>query len=198
MDDNNKNQMTGSMLLNVADSPVKQTTPVSPPQPEPSRFDRRVDNTSTASDDSNSSGFGPPAALLRWQRRRPKSEYSDSGGGGGSFGNSFATSQEKNKRLSSTLPFKSENLFSFDANKYSKDDGDVDRVTRDYVETVSTSKPVESKPSSSYQFNDSSKMEEWEEKQEKQRQVGGVCDVWNVGDALWGIGNGPGYCVPDK
>ncbi|XP_052792746.1 LIM and calponin homology domains-containing protein 1-like isoform X3 [Mya arenaria] len=136
--------------------------PPSPPKVDPPHMDRRQDNMSTASEDSNSSGFGPPAALLRWQRRRPQSENVNSGP------TMEDRERDRMKRLSSTLPYKSDGIFSFD-DKYSKDDSEVDRVSKDFVETVSVSKSYESKPQA-FQFNDESKMDEWENRQEKERK----------------------------
>lgn len=107
------------------------------------------------------SSFGPPTALLRWQKRRAKSEYH----------NPYQALQDQQKRLSSTLPFSSA-PFQFDKD-YSKDDSVVDKVSKDYNETVSVSKPLESKMPS-YQFGDSSRIEEWQQKQEQKRMVGEI------------------------
>ncbi|WAQ99692.1 LIMC1-like protein [Mya arenaria] len=149
--------------LSIRKSPPQSSpAPPSPPKVDPPHMDRRQDNMSTASEDSNSSGFGPPAALLRWQRRRPQSENVNSGP------TMEDRERDRMKRLSSTLPYKSDGIFSFD-DKYSKDDSEVDRVSKDFVETVSVSKSYESKPQA-FQFNDESKMDEWENRQEKERK----------------------------
>ncbi|XP_053398992.1 LIM and calponin homology domains-containing protein 1-like isoform X3 [Mercenaria mercenaria] len=145
-------------------TPVKQDSPP-PPTPPKTELPPLAKYTEspgvTTSDDS--SGFGPPAALLRWQRPRAKSEYQNP------FSMSAAENQpsDRTKRLSATLPFKSDNTFSLDKD-YSKDDSMMDKVSRDFVESVSVSKPVESKPNA-YQFNDATRIEDWQKKQDLQR-----------------------------
>ena len=142
----------------------------SPPPPTPPKTElpplAKYSETPGESSSEDSSGFGPPAALLRWQRPRAKSEYQ----------NPFPTlssenqTSERTKRFSATLPFKSDTDFSLDKN-YSKDDSMMEKVSRDFVESVSVSKPVESKPNA-YQFNDADRIEDWNQKQDQQRMVG--------------------------
>ncbi|KAH3835126.1 hypothetical protein DPMN_108469, partial [Dreissena polymorpha] len=127
---------------------------------EPS-YDRRHDNASTASDDSSSS-IGPPAALLRWQRRRPQSSE---------YNNTAPVLEDKEKereiRFSSTLPYKSV-PFTFNE-AYAKDDSEMDKVTKNFVETVSMSKPLEVKPQA-FQFNDSARLDDWQQREEQKRK----------------------------
>ncbi|KAL4230513.1 Guanine nucleotide exchange factor vav3 [Mactra antiquata] len=142
--------------------------PPTPPKSELPQLNKMNESPGRTLNDSpgrtvsvDASGFGPPAALLRWQQRRPKSEYQSS------FSKPSESTFDKNKRLSSTLPFNSESPFSF-GKDYTKDDSMLDKVNNDFMESVSVSKPVESKPTS-YRFNDTSRIEEWQQKQEQQR-----------------------------
>lgn len=81
--------------------------------------------------------------------------------------------REREKRMSSTLPYSAAHSFTFDAKDYSKDDTDMDKVSKDFSATVSVSKPLESRPKP-YQFNDSTRLEDWQQKQDQQRMVGQI------------------------
>lgn len=147
--------------------PVVQQSP-QPPTPPKTELPPLAKHTESpgvnTADDS--SGFGPPAALLRWQRPRPKSEYQSS------FSSNDNQPSDRTKRFSATLPFKSEHTFTMDKD-YSKDDSMMEKVSKDFMESVSVSKPVESKPDT-YHFNDSSRIEDWQQKQEQKRKVGEI------------------------
>ena len=114
----------------------------------------------TKSSDDDSGGFGPPAALLRWQRPRAKSEHKSM----------FDRQVDEAKRLSSTLPWRSEDTDFRENKDVSKDDSVLTRVTKDFESTVKVSKPPLTK-SRTYHFDDVSKIQDWDKKQEKERQV---------------------------
>jgi len=146
-------------------APVVKSSPAPPVPPAADPPTLRRSNDMNSTDDA--SGFGPPAALMRWQRPRAKSEFQRP------ELSQLQTEREREKRMSSTLPFSATHSFTFDAKDYSKDDTEVDKVSKSYSETVSVSKPLKSQPKP-YHFKDSSRIEEWQQQQEQQRMVGDI------------------------
>ena len=145
------------------EEPVKplETPPPTPPSAEPPNLSK---STHKPADGDESGGFGPPAALLRWQRPRAKSEYINP------YPSLFDKQVEESKRLSSTLPWRSSDLENKESKEISKDDSVLSRVTKDFESTVAVSKPPLTK-SKTYHFEDESKLEDWDKKQEEKRQV---------------------------
>lgn len=145
------------------EEPVKplETPPPTPPSAEPPNLPK---STHKPADGDESGGFGPPAALLRWQRPRAKSEYINP------YPSLFDKQVEESKRLSSTLPWRSSDLENKESKEISKDDSALSRVTKDFESTVAVSKPPLTK-SKTYHFEDESKLEDWDKKQEEKRQV---------------------------
>ena len=137
-----------------------ETPPPAPPSVEPPSLPK----SSYKSTQDDSSGFGPPAALLRWQRPRAKSEYINP------YPALFNEQVDKAKRLSSTLPWRPMEADSKDRKDVTKDDSVLNRATQDFETTVSVSKPPLLK-SKTYHFDDVSKLQEWDEKQEEERKV---------------------------
>ena len=139
------------------EEPKRETPPPAPPVGEAPPLPK--------SSDDESGGFGPPAALLRWQRPRAKSEHKVIS----PYTSVFDRQVDEAKRLSSTLPRRSEDSDK-DIKEVSKDDSVLSRVTKDFESTVSVSKPPLTK-SRTYHFDDVSKIQDWDQKQEEERQV---------------------------
>ena len=140
------------------EEPKREAPPPAPPVAEAPPLPK--------SSDDESGGFGPPAALLRWQRPRAKSEHKVNT----PYMSVFDRQVEDAKRLSSTLPWRSEDSDNKDTKEVSKDDSVLSRVSKDFESTVSVSKPPLTK-SRTYHFDDVSKIQDWEQRQEEERQV---------------------------